>query len=351
MDSVSIIYISLEAIIGVCAILGNSLVLIAIYTTKNLQNVTNVFIASLALADLMVGIIVAPLAAMSYLGLPRDYMACVFSNSVVVMFTQVSIFNLVVVGFERYLAINHPFFYQRTMTVKSALVMVVLTWIAATLVGLVPVFGWNLGPTPDNICSFVGVIDLKYMVYFNFFGFVLTPLVIMLILYTIIFYIVRKQMAKIVALEIVSDPGQRSKRRQFMSEVKAAKSLSIIIFVFALCWLPIHVLNCLSLFCGGSCFYPNILLTAILLSHANSSVNPFLYAIGNSKFQAAFKKMLCSRLSPAVGSHSSDDETTNHRTTHKITQSSHSNSGFKNSNISMISNGKMLGHGNNLSNS
>ncbi|XP_021353687.1 adenosine receptor A3-like [Mizuhopecten yessoensis] len=308
MDTTSQIYISLEVIIGVAAVAGNGLVLVAIRLTPSLQTVTNCFIASLAFADLLVGIMVAPLAALSYQGLPRDFMGCVFINSLVVMFTQISIFNLVAVAVERFIAINYPFFYQRHLTVRVALYIVALTWVAAILIGLTPVFGWNLGPTVNNVCAFVFVIDMAYMVYFNFFGFVLIPLFIMFVLYSYIFYIVRKHMAKIAALEIVQESEGRQKQRQFRKEVKAAKSLAIVIGVFVICWLPIHILNSITLLCKD-CSYPmELLLAAILLSHANSTVNPFLYAIGNSKYQIAFRKMCCQRCFPISNNMTFSDE-------------------------------------------
>lgn len=320
-------YISLEVIIGVAAVAGNSLVLAAIHQNPSLQTITNCFIASLAFADLLVGIIVAPLAALSYLGLPHNFMGCVFINSLVVMFTQISIFNLVAVAAERFIAINYPFFYQRHMNVRVAMYIVVITWVAAILIGLTPVFGWNLGPTPDNLCAFVMVIDMKYMVYFNFFGFVLTPLFIMFVIYSYIFYIVRKHMAKIAALEIVQESEGRKKQNKFRKEVKAAKSLAIVIGVFVICWLPLHILNTITLLCKD-CSYPiELLLAAILLSHANSTVNPFLYAIGNSKYQMAFKKMCCHRCLPNSGNikFSDDYHTATHPTrSHQVKSSPNS---------------------------
>jgi hypothetical protein len=108
MDTTSQVYISLEVVIGAFSIVGNALVLLAIYKNIKLQTVTNTFIASLALADLLVGILVSPLAALSYLGLPNNYMWCVFTNSVIVVFTQISIFNLCAIAVERFIYINSP---------------------------------------------------------------------------------------------------------------------------------------------------------------------------------------------------------------------------------------------------
>ena len=295
MDLTSRIYISLEVIIGVAAIFGNTLVLVAMVIYPRLRTVTNCFIASLATADLLVGVIVAPLAALSYLGLPKDYMGCVLTNSILVVLTQISIFSLVDVAVERFIAIKNPFFYQNHMTTRVAMVIISISWVVAILIGLVPMFGWNLGPMQDNVCAFVKVIDMRYMVYFNFFGFVLTPLIIMFLIYSYIFYIVRQQMAKICALEVIQRTEGKKAESRFKREVKAAKSLAVVIGIFAFCWLPIHILNSISLLCTDpTCAYHyTILLTAILLSHVNSAINPFLYAIGNSQFKIAFKRMFC----------------------------------------------------------
>lgn len=297
MDTTSQVYISLEVVIGAFSIVGNALVLLAIYKNIKLQTVTNTFIASLALADLLVGILVSPLAALSYLGLPNNYMWCVFTNSVIVVFTQISIFNLCAIAVERFIAIKSPYFYQEYLTIRVAIIIVIVAWISGVIVGFVPLFGWNLGPMADNKCAFVKVIDMKYMVYFNFFGFVLIPLLIMFLIYLYIFFIVRQQLHKIAALEVINHNEQKKQTMKFAKEVKAAKSLAVVIGVFALCWLPIHILNSISLLCRGSnCVYHiNLLLAAILLSHINSAVNPFLYAIGNSQFQIAFKKMFCGK--------------------------------------------------------
>ena len=99
------IYIACEAIIGAITLVGNSLVLIAIFKYHRLRTVTNCFIASLALADLLVWIFVAPLAALSYLGLPHNFYGCVFTNSIVIALTVVSVFNLLAVAWERFVSI------------------------------------------------------------------------------------------------------------------------------------------------------------------------------------------------------------------------------------------------------
>lgn len=51
------------AIVNIMVIVGNVLVILAVYSTNKLRNVTNMFIVSLAVADLMVGMAVLPFSA------------------------------------------------------------------------------------------------------------------------------------------------------------------------------------------------------------------------------------------------------------------------------------------------
>lgn len=51
------------AFVDVMVILGNVLVILAVYHTTKLRNVTNMFIVSLAVADLLVGVAVLPFSA------------------------------------------------------------------------------------------------------------------------------------------------------------------------------------------------------------------------------------------------------------------------------------------------
>lgn len=86
--------------------------------------------------------------------------------------------------------------------------------------------------------------------------------------------------------------------RYFGKELKLAKSLALVLFLFAVGWLPLHILNCITLFCPA-CENPNVLVyIAILLTHGNSAVNPIVYAFRIKKFRTAFRKiwkqyMLC----------------------------------------------------------
>lgn len=62
-DSSHLVRLSILALINVMVIVGNCLVIAAVYYSSKLRSVTNFFIVSLAVADLMVGVAVLPFSA------------------------------------------------------------------------------------------------------------------------------------------------------------------------------------------------------------------------------------------------------------------------------------------------
>ncbi|KAJ8266325.1 hypothetical protein GJAV_G00129120 [Gymnothorax javanicus] len=227
-----------------------------------------------------------------------------------------SIFSLLAVAIDRYLAVRIPLRYKELMTGKRSRKIIAILWILSFVIGLIPFLGWNKkqricdnnGGVTENstdstttssnssvlsqscqvLCFFESVVDMSYMVYFNFFGCVLLPLLIMLGIYIKIFNEARKQLRQI---ELKCIDGENS-HSLLQREIRAAKSLSIIVGLFALCWLPVHILNCMTHFYKQLEKPPYIMYIAIVLSHANSVVNPIIYAYRIQDFRNTFRKIL-----------------------------------------------------------
>ncbi len=295
MASLGVLYMIGEAIIGIASIAGNGLVLYLITYDAQLQTVTNYFIASLAIGDLLVGILGIPCVLVAYQGHPNNFMGCLILNSIIIILTQISIFGLLAIAFERFFAIRMPYMYQRycRSDLGIPLIAIIVTWVAAILVALVPVFGWHTHDWDLNLCTFTSVIKLDYMVYFNFLGCVLLPLLIMFAIYLYIWKVVQNQMQQIISLQVLEAAVILASRKNFFLETKAAKWLAVVMAFFAVCWLPLHIMNTVTLLTSQSC--TACLYAAILLSHANSAINPILYAYGNSKFRQAFHKLCCNK--------------------------------------------------------
>ncbi|XP_002734583.1 adenosine receptor A1-like [Saccoglossus kowalevskii] len=288
------INLAVEIPVAIIAIGGNFLVCWAVYRNKHLRCVTNYFIVSLAVADLSVGLFAIPFALVTSVGLPEDFYSCLLMNCFVIIMTQSSIFSLLAIAIDRYFAVISPLEYRSMLTGRRALVVILITWFLAFFIGLVPVMGWNLGTPPAPRCYFTEVIDMKYMVYFNFFLCVLTPLILMIIIYIRIFRKISSQLKKMAAT-YANQPDAAAKHLATftMKEAKTAKSLAVIMLLFAISWLPLHILNCIDLFCDGGCHVPYpLLLSTIMLSHANSAMNPVFYAFSNKEFRYTFRKLL-----------------------------------------------------------
>ncbi|CAL4061067.1 unnamed protein product, partial [Meganyctiphanes norvegica] len=63
-----------------------------------------------------------------------------------------------------------------------------------------------------------------------------------------------------------------------------------------ICWFPLYTINCLQAFCGNCNVPPVIMDFTIILSHANSAINPLLYAYHMKDFRLALKHLLLHRI-------------------------------------------------------
>ncbi|XP_076614256.1 LOW QUALITY PROTEIN: adenosine A2a receptor b [Chaetodon auriga] len=304
-----LVYICLELVIACLAVAGNVLVCWAVCLNSNLQSNTNFFVVSLAVADIAVGLLAIPFAITISIGFCANFFGCLFIACFVLILTQSSIFSLLAIAVDRYIAINNPLRYNSLVTGQRAKGIVALCWVLSVGIGLTPMLGWNKGwnntntfdSCPEGLgeCLFEEVVAMDYMIYFNFFGCVLVPLLVMLVIYVHIFMAACRQL-RLMGLKVAHTPapGQipassGASCSILQKEVHAAKSLAIIVGLFALCWLPLHIINCFNHLGQDRKRLPDwVMNITIILSHANSVVNPFIYAYRIREFRQTFRRIL-----------------------------------------------------------
>ncbi|XP_018415253.1 PREDICTED: adenosine receptor A3-like [Nanorana parkeri] len=284
-----ILYMVVEAVIGIFAIMGNTLVIWAVKRNPALQYTTFYFIVSLAVADLAVGALVMPLAIILTLEIQMYFHACLFICCVIIMMTNASILSLLAIALDRYMRIKVPNRYRNVVTKKRTSICIFVSWILSAAGALVPMFGWNnrsrlFDEENSNFtCTFPSVMRYDFLVFFCFFGWVLIPLFAMTVLYIKIFQLIRKHMKKNIS-------GFQEKTFSYVKEHKTTSFLFLIMGLFAICWLPISILNCVTYFyppvVQSGAFQP-ILFLSILLSHLNSVMNPIIYTLKIKKFKRA----------------------------------------------------------------
>lgn len=102
----NIFYIIMEIVIGLCAIVGNVLVIWVVKLNRSLHTTTFYFIVSLALADIAVGVLVMPLAVVVSLGLTVHFYSCLLMACLLLVFTHASIMFLLAIAVDRYLRVK-----------------------------------------------------------------------------------------------------------------------------------------------------------------------------------------------------------------------------------------------------
>ncbi|KAI4876091.1 hypothetical protein NFI96_024683 [Prochilodus magdalenae] len=107
-DASNVMYMLLELVIALLSILGNVLVCWAVGLNTNLQSITNFFVVSLAIADIAVGVLAIPFSVVISTGFCANFYGCLFIACFVLVLTQSSIFSLLAIAIDRYIAIKIP---------------------------------------------------------------------------------------------------------------------------------------------------------------------------------------------------------------------------------------------------
>ena len=188
-----------------CAIFGNACVVAAIALERSLQNVANYLIGSLAVTDLMVSVLVLPMAAL-YQVLNRwtlGQVPCDIFISVDMLCCTSSILHLCAIALDRYWAITEPIEYMKKRTPRRAAVLISVTWIVGFSISVPPMLIMSSQPSsapgPDRASTKHCEIrqDHWYTIYSTFGAFYI-PLTLMLVLYGRIFKAARFRIRKTV---------------------------------------------------------------------------------------------------------------------------------------------------------
>ncbi|KAK0083052.1 hypothetical protein PV325_009447 [Microctonus aethiopoides] len=143
---IQIILASIAAtILMITVVVGNMLVIIAIATEKALKNIQNWFIASLAVADFFLGLVVMPFSlANEIMGYwIFGYWWCDIYSAMDVLLCTASIMNLCLISLDRFWSITQAVEYLKKRTPARAALMIALVWILSALICIPPLLGWK----------------------------------------------------------------------------------------------------------------------------------------------------------------------------------------------------------------
>lgn len=261
---VAALFVALQIVV---ALGGNFIVIASFYTFRDLRTKCNFFIISLAISDILVALIAMPFWLTLQLTQNKwiyDKRLKQFWDCMDILCGTASIMNLTAVSFDRQLAITSPFAYVKILTTRRAICIICFVWCYAAAISSSVLIqsSKNHWPYP-NYLWFVSIA--------SFF----LPLVIMLVMYARIYLVARYQARRI--------------GRNYATDIKAAKTIAVVIGGFVICWLPffIVVLSYANLADFGITF----LNVAKWLEYLNSCLNPVIYTCLNRTYRNAFKKL------------------------------------------------------------
>ncbi|XP_002055825.3 octopamine receptor beta-2R [Drosophila virilis] len=316
----------------IAAICGNLLVIISVMRVRKLRVITNYFVVSLAMADIMVAIMAMTFNFSVQVTGRWNFspFLCDLWNSLDVYFSTASILHLCCISVDRYYAIVKPLKYPISMTKRVVGIMLLNTWISPALLSFLPIFiGWYtteqhkifVKENPEQ-CSFV--VNKFYAIISSSISFWI-PCTIMIFTYLAIFREANRQekqlmmrhgnamlmhrpsmqpsgealsgsgSSKTLTLHEVEQEHTPTKDKHLIKmkrEHKAARTLGIIMGTFILCWLPFFLWYTLSMTCGP-CQVPEIVVSILFwIGYFNSTLNPLIYAYFNRDFREAFRNTL-----------------------------------------------------------
>lgn len=276
-------------------IIGNTIVIYLISFKEKLNQPTNILIFFLALADLLFVLSCVPYTAVHYAlsQWPFGSIWCKVVNFITHVCAYASVWTLVLLSLDRYIAVVHPMVSKRIRTRRNTFLIVYATW-AIIICGNIPVllqFGvirYQWEGFNRSACLNLAGLYSKYVLKvfygcFFIFGYVF-PLTLICMLYG----------SLVKHLRLRTRMSLQRHRRSMRAKRQVTRMIISFVTAFALCWLPIHAVLITQNFID---FEATIGSTAVMmfancLAYINSCINPILYVFLSKKFQKNFRSCL-----------------------------------------------------------
>ncbi|XP_071330367.1 trace amine-associated receptor 13c-like [Trachinotus anak] len=255
---------------------------------RQLLTTTNLLLLSLAVTDFLVGLLQMPAEILLFQGcwILGD-LICAVIYFLSFLTINVSVGNMVLISVDRYMAICDPMFYSTKVTLKRVQLCVCLCWIFSAVHGTWILRNFLKQPDRYKVChgecivisSYVeGIVDLVV----TFLG----PILVITLLYMRVFVVAVSQ-ARAMHSHIATVKLQRSKAKR--SEMKAARTLGVVVVVFLLCSCPYYcfAIAAVNNFVGAS----SVSIESWLL-YFNSCLNPVIYVFFYPWFRKSIKNIV-----------------------------------------------------------
>ena len=279
LSSASSIVLSLWfSLSGLAAVIGNAAVLWLFYKNESLRTISNRFLASLCVADFLVGLVIDPIwiAIRSSTQPQRTHILKQVINLLWIHTTAATVFNLCCVSVDRFIAIRFPFRYQDIITKKRCYVVIIMVWLISLL-----------------LPSLVMIVDVENLWLSSTVLTLCIPIVLVTLCYVWIFKTARKQAT---AIRQVNQPAANpDEPTRVIENYKAIKTIGFVLGAFLASWMPSLVASVVHYFAASNPCVDHKLYTVVwpwieAITLTSSAINPWIYYFRNSKFREALRR-------------------------------------------------------------
>ncbi|XP_044262830.1 QRFP-like peptide receptor isoform X2 [Tribolium madens] len=290
-------------IIMCLGVIGNVMVPIVIFKTKDMRNSTNIFLVNLSVADLMVLLVCTPTVLVEVNSRPETWVLgremCKAVPFVELTVAHASVLTILAISFERYYAICKPLKAGYICTKTRASLICLLAWFIAALFTSpmlviaeykqLDYFDGSKVPACHTLANTFWSALYFLTIIFLFF---IIPLIILLILYCIIAKNLMSNAATLVLNKHIDNISLRARKQVVLM-------LGTVVLSFFLCLIPFRVFILWIILVPEEQVYHleiekyyNILYFCRIMVYLNSAINPILYNLMSSKFRTGF--IICS---------------------------------------------------------
>ena len=275
-ETIAIINCVLNAPLMLISILSNALVLAAIIRTPSIRSPHMIMLCSLAVSDLLVGLIAQPIYIANELTKEE-----LLNNLVVTLAFSVcgvSILTMTTLSVDRFLALHYHMRYATLVTESRVKGFVVFIWLLSFLAS-------GLYFKSNRLHSFV--LAVSAALYF----------VISTFSYIRIYLIVRKHQSQIKSQQEAMQSSNVVNNLNIARLRRSALNIFLFYIALILCYCPIYVI--LTVFATSDKDWQTEWNFAHTIVFMNSSINPLLYCWRLRELRAAIVKtarhMLCTQ--------------------------------------------------------
>ncbi|XP_069111408.1 melanopsin-like isoform X2 [Argopecten irradians] len=283
----------------ILAIFGNLMVIAVVVRHRGMRTRTNMFLVSLAVADFLIGILLAPFSLATLIA--QEWVLgpvlCTINSFLNATCFITSIHTLMHISIHKYLSITRPL---TRITKCKILMMILAAWgwgiICAALTTVILSHAEFKEGTMQCGPAYP-VITTKSLLFHIIIqtSNIFLPLFIMIFAYSRMFGEIREHMQRM-------DENTAMDRAQIYSQQRRVTiTLFIVLACFVLCWIPYCVYaNYVTFEPDKTKFPPYLNAVAYCFGYMNSACNPIIYAWRSPSFREGYKEILCQEPSYVV---------------------------------------------------